>query len=191
MVSTFNKLPTMIFEETPLKSCYLITPMILKDSRGYFYESFNKRVFESHTGISVNFVQDNQSRSSEGVLRGLHFQKGNHAQAKLVSVVKGSVLDVCVDLRQDSETFGMYFSAVLSGTNKKQLFVPRGFAHGFLVLEDDTIFTYKCDNFYYKEAESGVLYNDQNLNIDWGMSTNKLIISEKDKKLPTLKELFP
>lgn len=181
----------MIFEETPLKDCYLITPKIFEDARGYFYESFNKRVFEAHTGISVNFVQDNQSKSSKGVLRGLHFQTGNHAQAKLVSVVKGSVLDVCVDLRQDSETFGMHFSTLLSGTNKKQLFVPRGFAHGFLVLENDTIFAYKCDNFYNKEAELGMLYNDQNLNIDWGMATNKLIISEKDKKLPTFKELFP
>ena len=180
----------MIFEETPLKDCYLITPSVFEDARGYFFESFNKQVFEKQTGFSVEFKQDNQSKSSKGVLRGLHFQTGQHAQAKLVTVTKGSVLDVCVDLRMESESFGKNFSVVLNESNKQQLFIPRGFAHGFLVLEDETIFSYKCDNFYNKKSEAGIIYNDENLKIDWGIPEHQLIISEKDKNLPKFNELF-
>lgn len=179
----------MKVEETYLKGCYVITPTVFEDERGYFYESFNADAFKQATNINVNFVQDNVSKSSKGVLRGLHFQKGTHAQAKLVKVIKGSVLDVCVDIRKDSITFGKHFSIVLNELNKKQLYVPRGFAHGFHVLEDNTIFSYKCDNYYNKEAEGGILYNDKQLNIDWSIS-NQIILSEKDKNLPTFKILF-
>jgi len=180
----------MKVEETFLKGCYVLSPRVLNDDRGCFFESFNHKVFEKHTGLSVNFVQDNQSISNKGVLRGLHFQKGAHAQAKLLRVIKGKVLDVCVDLRKDSETFGEHFSIVLDGLENKQLFVPRGFAHGFIVLEDDTIFTYKCDNYYNKAAESGIVYNDSDLNIDWNFPEEQLLLSQKDKVLPTFKSLF-
>lgn len=177
----------MTVEETPLKGCFVITPKIFKDERGCFFESFNKSVFERETGIVRGFVQDNISKSAKGVLRGLHFQTGDFAQSKLVSVIKGKVLDVCVDLRKKSSTFGESFSIVLEQNENKQLYVPRGFAHGFLALENDTIFSYKCDNFYKKEAESGILFNDETLNIDWGLPTDELILSEKDKALPTFK----
>lgn len=180
----------MTVEETYLKGCFVITPRVFKDERGYFFESFNKKVFEEETGVSVDFVQDNQSQSSKGVLRGLHYQEGKFAQAKLVKVIKGAVLDVCVDLRKNSVTFGQHFSTVLNSIEKKQLFIPRGFAHGFLVLEDDTVFSYKCDNYYNKSSERGVIYNDKDLNIDWKFSKEKLILSEKDKSLPSLKTLF-
>ncbi|TXE12991.1 dTDP-4-dehydrorhamnose 3,5-epimerase [Seonamhaeicola algicola] len=175
----------MQVEETYLKGCFVITPKVFGDDRGYFYESFNAKKFEELTGLSVNFVQDNLSKSSKGVLRGLHFQTGVFAQAKLVKVVKGKVLDVCVDLRTESETFGKHFSIVLDAEKHQQLFVPRGFAHGFHVLEDNTLFSYKCDNFYNKEAESGIIYNDEQLNINWLISED-IIMSEKDKVLPTL-----
>jgi len=175
----------MTVEETPLKGCFIITSQVFEDSRGYFYESFNKKKFEKNTGLAVNFVQDNDSMSSKGVLRGLHFQKGDFQQAKLVRVIKGSVLDVCVDIRKKSSTFGQYFSIVLSEINKKQLFVPRGFAHGFVVLEDRTIFNYKCDNYYSKASEDGIIYNDKTLNIDWQLPNSELILSEKDKVLKT------
>jgi len=180
----------MKVEETFLKGCYVITPKVIYDDRGGFFESFNQKEFEKHTGLSVNFVQDNQSISKKGVLRGLHFQKDEHAQAKLLRVVKGKVLDVCVDLRENSDTFGKHFSIVLDGNNNKQLFVPRGFAHGFLALEDQTFLSYKCDNFYYQEAERGLLYNDTDLNIDWNFPEDQLILSQKDKVLPTLKNRF-
>lgn len=180
----------MTIEKTSLEGCCVLTPNVIKDERGYFFESFNKEKFKSLTGLDVDFVQDNQSKSSKGVLRGLHFQKGEYAQAKLVRVLKGSVLDVAVDLRPNSKTFGESFSIQLDTNNNKQLFVPRGFAHGFVVLEDDTIFSYKCDNFYNKESEGGLIYNDADLKIDWILNQESLILSQKDLKLPSFKELF-
>ncbi len=140
--------------------------------------------------FNVNFVQDNESQSSKGVLRGLHYQTGEHAQAKLVRVVKGRVLDVVVDIRKDSKTFGDHFSIELNSENKTQLYVPRGFAHGFIVLEDETIFSYKCDNLYNKASEAGIIYNDEDLNINWELSENDFIISEKDAVLPKFKDAF-
>ncbi len=180
----------MTLEHTSLKDCYILTPNIFGDKRGSFFESFNKKVFYSATGLEVDFVQDNQSTSQKGVLRGLHFQKGEFAQAKLVRVIKGSVLDVVVDIRPKSSTFGKQFSMILSEQNHKQVFIPRGFAHGFLVLEDDTIFAYKCDNYYNKTSESGIIYNDKTLNIDWQFPIEDLIISEKDLKLPIFESLL-
>lgn len=180
----------MKVEETYLKGCFVITPKVFEDERGYFFETFNENVFKIETGVSVNFVQDNQSKSNKGVLRGLHFQTGEHAQAKLVRVIKGKVLDVCVDIRESSPTFGQHFSIVLDGEKHQQLFVPRGFAHGFVVLEDDTIFSYKCDNFYNKASESGIIYSDESLNIDWGFPEDELIISEKDKQLQPFNKVF-
>ncbi|MFD0834739.1 dTDP-4-dehydrorhamnose 3,5-epimerase [Mariniflexile aquimaris] len=179
----------MKIEETHLKGCFVITPKIFQDERGYFFESFNKNVFEQETGINVNFLQDNQSMSAKNVLRGLHFQTGEYAQAKLVQVIKGKVLDVCVDIRKKSPTFGQHFSIILDDKNRKQLYIPRGFAHGFLVLENKSIFSYKCDNFYNKESESGIIFNDKTLNIDWDFPEDQLIISEKDLKLPQFREL--
>jgi len=173
----------MTVEETHLKGCFVITPKIIKDQRGCFFESFNKAQFEAKTGIITNFVQDNQSQSSKGVLRGLHFQTGDYAQAKRVRIIKGKVLDVCVDLRKKSPTFGKHFSIVLDAIEHKQLYIPKGFAHGFLVLEEDTIFSYKCDNYYNKASEKGIIYNDKTLNIDWGFPEEDLILSEKDLKL--------
>jgi dTDP-4-dehydrorhamnose 3,5-epimerase len=149
-------------------------------------ESFNENTFQKGTGKAVHFVQDNQSFSSKGVFRGLHYQTGEHAQAKLVRVLQGKVLDVVVDIRPDSKTFGEYVSVLLTGENQTQFFVPRGFAHGFLVLSDTATFFYKCDNFYNKESEGGIIYNDPSINIDWQFPTDKLIISEKDLILPKL-----
>ncbi|WP_027138111.1 dTDP-4-dehydrorhamnose 3,5-epimerase [Gaetbulibacter saemankumensis] len=176
----------MKVEESNLKGCYVLTPQVLEDERGYFFESFNAKVFKALTGQEVAFVQDNQSQSSKGVLRGLHYQTGAHAQAKLVRVIKGKVLDVCVDLREDSETYGKHFSVILDNVKHQQLFIPKGFAHGFVVLEDDTLFSYKCDAYYNKASEAGILYNDKDLNIDWGFSEDELIVSEKDLLLPEL-----
>ncbi len=180
----------MTIEETFLKDCYLISPNVIEDDRGYFFESFNHKVFCETTGLNPVFVQDNQSKSNRGVLRGLHFQIGNYAQAKLVRVIAGSVLDVCVDLRPNSETYGKSLSVILNEENKKQLYIPRGFAHGFLVLEDNTIFNYKCDNYYNKSSESGILYNDDSLNIDWNFPIDDIILSSKDIGLPTFEALF-
>ncbi|MBV7269154.1 dTDP-4-dehydrorhamnose 3,5-epimerase [Winogradskyella luteola] len=174
----------MIIKHTKIKDCIIIEPKTFIDKRGYFFESYNKQLFDLNIGYSVDFVQDNESYSSKNVLRGLHFQKGEHAQAKLVRVVKGEVLDVAVDLRASSETYGAYVSVILSEENKRQLFVPRGFAHGFLVLSDTAIFSYKCDNYYNKNSEGGIIYNDPALNIDWEISEKELIISEKDLELP-------
>ena len=176
----------MIFTETKLKGCYIIEPKIIRDERGYFMESFNEKTFQNGVGQAVHFVQDNQSFSTKGVLRGLHYQTGEHAQAKLVRVLQGEVLDVAVDIRPDSPTFGQYESVLLSGENQTQFFVPRGFAHGFLVLSETATFFYKCDNFYNKESEGGIIYNDENININWQFSLEDLIISEKDKAQPTL-----
>lgn len=178
----------MIIEETYLKGAYVITPEVFEDERGYFLESFNKRNFETVTGIVTNFVQDNQSTSLKNVIRGLHFQTGHFEQSKLVRVIKGKVLDVCVDLRKKSPTFGKYFSIVLDDVNHKQLYIPKGFAHGFVVLNDNTIFSYKCDNYYNKTSESGIIYNDIDLAIDWQVPANHLILSNKDKLLPTFKD---
>ncbi|HMQ43760.1 MAG TPA: dTDP-4-dehydrorhamnose 3,5-epimerase [Mariniflexile sp.] len=179
----------MVIEETYLKGCFVITPKVFEDERGYFFESFNQKTFEAETGLKVNFVQDNQSKSSKGVLRGLHFQIGEHAQAKLVQVIKGKVLDVCVDIRKESPTFGKQFSLILDEVDRKQLYIPRGFAHGFVVLENDTIFSYKCDNFYNKAFEAGIIFNDEDLKIDWDFSKETLLISEKDLSLPSFKDL--
>ncbi|MCF6279439.1 MAG: dTDP-4-dehydrorhamnose 3,5-epimerase [Flavobacteriaceae bacterium] len=171
--------------ETKLKGCLIIEPTIFKDDRGYFYETFNQQKFEELTGQTVSFVQDNESMSSRGVLRGLHYQIGEFAQAKLVRVVQGSVLDVAVDIRKDSPTYGEHISIEISSENKKQLFVPRGFAHGFVVLSKTVMFLYKCDNFYNEQSERGIIYNDKTLNIDWQIPKHELITSEKDIVLPT------
>ena len=176
----------MNFIPTKLQGCYIIEPKIIQDERGYFMESFNEKTFQNGVGQAIHFVQDNQSFSSKGVLRGLHYQTGEHAQAKLVRVLQGEVLDVAVDIRPNSPTFGQYESVLLSAENKKQFFVPRGFAHGFLVLSETATFFYKCDNFYNKESEGGIIYNDENININWQFSLEDLIISEKDKVQPTL-----
>lgn len=161
---------------------------MFQDERGIFYETYNQKVFEKTTGLEIDFVQDNQSVSSRGVLRGLHFQTGNMAQAKLVRVVKGKVMDVVVDLRKNSETFGKSYSVVLDDVNHLQLFVPRGFAHGFITLSEESIFSYKCDNYYDKASESGIIYNDATLALDWHLPKEEFIISEKDLELPTFEE---
>lgn len=176
----------MNFKETKLKGCFILEPKIIGDERGSFMESFNEKTFAEGTGQEVHFVQDNQSYSTKGVLRGLHYQTGEHAQAKLVRVLRGEVLDVAVDLRPNSPTFGQYESVVLTGDNQTQFFIPRGFAHGFLVLSESAVFFYKCDNFYNKESEGGLIYNDETVNIDWNFPIEQLIISEKDTVLPNL-----
>ena len=180
----------MKVEETFIKGCFIISPKVFTDKRGYFFESFNLNKFKELTGVNINFIQDNQSQSSKGVLRGLHFQAGEFAQAKLVRVIKGSVLDVCVDLRKESPTFGKHFSIILDDKNNKQLFIPRGFAHGFLVLENETIFSYKCDNVYNKSSERGILFNDKRLNINWNFTDDKILLSDKDKQLPTFENFL-
>lgn len=176
----------MHFISTKLQGCYIIKPKVINDERGYFMESFNEKTFQNGVNQTVHFVQDNQSFSSRGVLRGLHYQTDEHAQAKLVRVLQGEVLDIAVDIRPNSETFGQSVAVLLSSENQKQFFVPRGFAHGFLVLSETATFFYKCDNFYNKESEGGIIYNDKSLNIDWQFDDSELIISEKDKVLPTL-----
>lgn len=173
-------------KETELKGCYLLYPDLFKDNRGFFFESFNQEKFNQAIGQNIMFVQDNESFSTQGVLRGLHFQKGDWSQAKLVRVVKGSVWDVVVDIRQNSPTFGEHFGIEISEENKMQLFIPRGFAHGFVVLSESASFIYKCDNYYNKESERGIIYDDPTLNIDWKLEKSKLIISEKDLVLPKL-----
>lgn len=177
----------MIFKETKLKGCFVIEPTVFTDDRGYFMESFNRENFNSEIGDSVNFVQDNQSFSTKGVIRGLHYQKGINAQAKLVRVINGLVLDVVVDLRKNSSTYGEYFALELSSENKIQLYIPRGFAHGFAVLSNTAEFFYKCDNYYNKASEGGILYNDKTLNINWKLPISEHLISEKDLQLPTFK----
>ncbi|WP_299132624.1 dTDP-4-dehydrorhamnose 3,5-epimerase [uncultured Tenacibaculum sp.] len=172
--------------QTPLEGCFVIEPMLFEDNRGYFFESFNEEKFKKGIGIDLNFVQDNEAFSNKGIVRGLHFQKGKFAQAKLVRVITGKVLDVAVDLRKKSQTYGQHFSIVLSGENKKQLFVPRGFAHGYSVLENNTVFAYKCDNYYNKESEGGIIYNDKTLNIDWNLLDTEIKLSDKDMQLPNL-----
>ncbi|MEY2829592.1 MAG: dTDP-4-dehydrorhamnose 3,5-epimerase [Bacteroidota bacterium] len=170
--------------ETPIKDLLVIQPTIFNDSRGYFFESFNQQKFNELTTTNTLFVQDNQAFSSYGVLRGLHYQLNPYSQAKLVSVLHGKVLDVAVDIRKGSSTYGKHFSIELSDENKTQLFVPRGFAHGYVVLSEKAHFFYKCDNFYSKENEGGIAYNDPTLNIDWQIDLSKAILSDKDIVLP-------
>ncbi len=172
----------MKIEETPLRDCYIIHDTVFEDGRGYFFESFNANKFKLLTGVTEHFVQDNQSSSTYGVLRGLHMQTGDAAQAKLVRVLEGSVLDVAVDLRKHSASFGKNFTIELTAGNHKQLYIPRGFAHGFVVLSDKAVFFYKCDNLYNKESELGIMYNDPDLKINWQLPVEDLILSEKDKK---------
>ena len=180
----------MTATETKLKGCFIIEPKVFKDPRGYFFESFNQNKFNALIGQKINFVQDNESFSSKGVLRGLHFQTGAYAQAKLVRVIEGAVLDVVVDIRKESPTFSEHFSIELSEDNKRQLFVPKGFAHGFIVLSETAIFSYKCDNFYDKASEQGLRYDDSSLGIDWKLPANEFIVSEKDLVLPTLSNII-
>ena len=176
--------------ETSLQDCFLLKPRVFEDERGFFSETYNENAFKAVTGLEVDFVQDNQSVSKYGVLRGLHFQTGDMAQAKLVRVIHGKVLDIVVDIRKDSPSFGQHFSVVLDDVDHKQLFVPRGFAHGFVTLSPTSVFAYKCDNFYDAASESGIIYNDATLQLDWHLEEEDLIISEKDLKLPSFKEVI-
>ena len=174
--------------ETNIEGVIIIEPRIFKDDRGYFFESFSQREFEEKV-CKTTFVQDNESKSGYGVLRGLHFQKPPFAQSKFVRVIKGAVLDVAVDIRKGSPTFGQYVSVELTGDNHRQFFIPRGFAHGFSVLSEEVIFQYKCDNFYSPQSEGAIAWNDPDLNIDWRIPVEEVILSEKDSKHPKLKDL--
>lgn len=178
----------MNYIEQPVNGVFVIEPKVFGDSRGYFYESFKQAEFDEHIGHHVEFVQENQSKSSKGVLRGLHYQKGDASQAKLVRVVKGAVLDVAVDIRKSSPTFGKYVAVELTEDNNRQLFIPRGFAHGFLVLSDEAVFTYKVDNVYAPHADAGIMYNDPQVGIEWPKLDCEFLLSEKDTKHPLLKD---
>ena len=178
----------MNFVETEIKDLYIIEPKIWKDGRGYFFESYNKQSFDD-VGIHVNFVQDNQSLSQKGTLRGLHAQANPFAQGKLVRVIQGRVLDIAVDIRKGSETYGQYESVELSGENNRMLWIPPGFLHGFLTLENDTVFAYKVSGLYNKSSEFGVIWNDPELSIDWGIASDQIILSDKDQTLPLFKDL--
>lgn len=177
----------MPFIDTPLDGLKVFIPRVWEDERGYFFESFNRSLFEQG-GIIADFVQDNQARSAYGVLRGLHYQVAPYAQAKLVRVLQGEVLDIAVDIREDSPTYGQSYSLVLSAENRRQLFIPRGFAHGYVVLSETAEFFYKCDNYYSKEHEGGIRFDDPNLNIDWEVSMEKVVLSERDRGLPLFGE---
>ena len=177
----------MNYQKTSIEGLYIIEPRVFNDARGYFFEAWKQEEFEEHVG-KVNFVQDNESMSSRGVLRGLHFQKGDFSQAKLVRVIQGCVLDVAVDLRKSSPTFGQYVAVELSDVNKRQFFIPRGFAHGFLVLSETAIFTYKVDNVYAPQAEAGIRWNDPDLNTQWPIESMEVLTSEKDLKAPLFKD---
>ena len=179
----------MTYTETDIKGVYLIEPRVFNDSRGYFFEAFKQQEFNDRVG-NVDFIQDNESKSSRGVLRGLHYQKGELSQAKLVRVIKGRVLDVAVDIRKSSPTFGRHVMAELSEDNKRQLFIPRGMAHGFLVLSDEAVFTYKVDNPYAPNSEAGIRWNDPQLNIQWPIAPDEVLTSEKDLKQPLLKDAW-
>ena len=174
--------------KTDIPDLLIIEPDVFGDNRGYFFESFSQRKFEEATGVKVDFVQDNESLSAYGVVRGLHFQKPPHEQAKLVRVVRGKVLDVALDLRPDSPTYGRYEAVELSGENHRQLFIPKGFAHGFSVLSDEAVFQYKCDDYYAPECEDGIAYDDPDLDINWHIPSEKMVISAKDLNRKTLKE---
>lgn len=178
----------MKFIETEIEGVYIIEPKIFEDSRGYFFENYNEAEFVKN-GITNRFVQDNQSKSCYGVIRGLHCQLGEHSQAKLVRVLKGKVLDVAVDIRKESLTFGKYVAVELSEENQRQLFIPRNFLHGFSVLSEEAIFAYKCDNLYYKEAEFGIRYDDPEIGIDWKIPADKIITSEKDRLANKLRDI--
>ncbi len=178
----------MQFTRTKIEDVIIIEPKVHGDSRGYFVETFRADKLEEFLGYKLNFGQDNESKSSKGVLRGLHYQLPPHAQTKLVSVIQGRVLDVAVDIRKNSATFGKYVAVELSAENKKQMLVPRGFAHGFVVLEDDTIFAYKVDNYYSPECDRGIAFDDESLNIDWILKKEELKLSDKDTKQPKLNE---
>lgn len=173
----------MSFQKTPIQDLIVFEPAVFRDERGYFFESYNQRVW-AEAGVDIQFVQDNQARSTRGVLRGLHYQTGEMAQAKLVRVVEGEVLDVAVDLREQSPTLGQWYSIRLSAENKRQLLVPRGFAHGYLVLSETAEFAYKCDNFYSKAHEGGIRFDDPVLGIDWEFDLEQVLVSEKDLALP-------
>ncbi len=179
----------MEYIESEIKGVWVICPIVFADRRGYFTETWKMEEFNENIG-NVTFVQDNESCSSRGVLRGLHYQKGGFSQAKLVRVIKGEVTDVAVDLRKGSSTFGKYVSVDLSGDNKKQLFIPRGFAHGFLVRSEEAVFAYKVDNIYAPKAEAGIRWNDEDVNVDWHTDLSKVITSDKDLRLPSLKEIL-
>lgn len=178
----------MKIQRTDIEGVLVIEPRVLGDERGYFFESFNERDFAAATGLDVRFVQDNESFSKKGVLRGLHFQKEPYAQAKLVRVVRGRVLDVAVDIRPESPTFGRYIATELSGENHRQMFIPKGFAHGYVVLEDDTVFQYKCDEYYHPEAEGGIAWNDPEIGIEWPLAESEITLSDKDRKHPKLRK---
>jgi dTDP-4-dehydrorhamnose 3,5-epimerase len=178
----------MTIEQTPLKDCFIIHEKVHGDARGYFIETYNQRDFKAATGLEIEFVQDNQSRSTKGVLRGLHMQRGASAQAKLVRVLEGAVLDIAVDLRKGSPSFGQHFAIELTADNHKQFFVPAGFAHGFVVLSEAATFFYKVDKFYEPGNEVGIMYNDKDLNIDWRLAESEIILSEKDKTLGSFAE---
>ncbi|MFZ4560241.1 MAG: dTDP-4-dehydrorhamnose 3,5-epimerase [Saprospiraceae bacterium] len=180
----------MSFTETPLSGLLVFEPNVHRDERGYFFESYNAHTFKA-AGIETTFVQDNQARSTYGVLRGLHYQCGERAQAKLVRVLEGEVLDVAVDLRTGSPTYGRWYSVLLSAENQKQLFVPRGFAHGYVVLSRTAEFFYKCDNFYHKASEGGIRFDDPALGIDWGLPAHDVLLSEKDSGLPSFGNHLP
>lgn len=175
--------------KTSIVGLFVLEPKIHGDERGYFMESFSERDFAAQAGLDVKFVQDNESCSRKGVLRGLHFQNEPYAQAKLVRVVRGKVLDVAVDIRPESPTFGKYVTTELSGENHRQMFIPKGFAHGYLVLEDNTVFQYKCDEYYHPEAEGGIAWNDPRIGIEWGVEADDVILSDKDKNRPMLSSL--
>ena len=177
----------MNYIQTEIDGVWVIEPKVFNDDRGYFMEAFKKEEFEKNIG-QINFIQDNESKSTFGVLRGLHYQKGEFSQAKLVRVIKGKVLDVAVDLRQSSPTFGKYISVELSEDNKRQFFIPRGFAHGFLVLSEEAIFTYKVDNGYAPQSEASIVYNDKDININWPIAEEQIIMSTKDKEAVNLKD---
>lgn len=180
----------MNINRSDIEGVFIIEPKIFGDSRGYFFESFSHRDFQKETGLNTVFVQDNESKSSKGVLRGMHFQKDPFGQAKLLRVVKGSVQDVAVDIRKNSPTFGKHISVILSEENKKELYIPSGFAHGFLVLEDDTIFQYKCSNYYEPSSEGSIYCLDPELKIEWNIKDIDYIISEKDKIAPPFSSIF-
>ncbi|MBP5547705.1 MAG: dTDP-4-dehydrorhamnose 3,5-epimerase [Bacteroidales bacterium] len=175
--------------KTEIPGVLIVEPTVFGDERGYFFESFNEREFKEKTGFKVHFVQDNESRSCYGVVRGLHFQKPPFAQSKLVRVIEGEVLDVAVDIRPNSETFGKYVAVRLTAESHRQFFIPKGFAHGFAVLSESVVFQYKCDAFYNPASEGAIAWNDPDLNIDWHLPADKVILSEKDKNHPFLKEI--
>ncbi|MGB5989355.1 MAG: dTDP-4-dehydrorhamnose 3,5-epimerase [Marinifilaceae bacterium] len=180
----------MNIRNTNIPDVVIIEPRVFNDTRGYFFESYNKISFDELIGDDINFIQDNEAKSSYGVLRGLHFQKGQHAQAKLIRVVSGKVLDVAVDIRKDSPTFGKYVSQILSEENKLQLFIPHGFAHGYVALSKEVIFQYKCDNYYCPTSEAGIAFDDKELAIDWMIPREDMILSDKDLVYNCLAELI-